>query len=235
MDNELKCPICGEPTLVYYGNPRKDRLCAKHGKMANAGEIEQCPDCGKWHNADEECECKKPAAKTTNTDELTCIICGQPSNGKHFCIDCYRKFKNKVLYLQVKQCKEFIKLDAEYESDIICEDGHPVKSQQEAMIDDYLFNHNIKHVYEKPFPIDENPEHDLHPDFYLPDLDIYIEHFGIVGNKRYEESKDYKLPIYQKKGITLICTTGKDIKNLSANLERKLQYYKKGEINFIDD
>ena len=235
MENNLKCPICGEPTYLHFGHPRKDGLCSKHGIMANNGEIVLCPDCGKWHNADEECECKKPVAKTPNADELTCIICGQPSNGKHFCLNCYRKFKNKVLYLQVKQCKEFIKLDAEYESDIICDDGHPVKSQQEALIDNYLYHNDIKHAYEKALPIDENPEHDLHPDFYLPDLDIYIEHFGVTGSKKYEDSKEYKIPIYERLKKTIICTTGKDIKNLSANLERKLQYHKKGEINFIDD
>lgn len=126
-------------------------------------------------------------------------------------------------------------LESGYESKITCDDGHPVKSQQEAMIDNYLFGHNIRHVYEKPFPIDGNPEHDLHPDFYLPELDIYIEHFGITGNKRYEETKEYKLPHYKKAGITLICTTGKDISNLSANLERKLKFCEKGKINYLDE
>lgn len=30
MADELKCPICGNPTRVYMGNARKDGLCAKH-------------------------------------------------------------------------------------------------------------------------------------------------------------------------------------------------------------
>lgn len=102
------------------------------------------------------------------------------------------------------------------------------------MIDNYLFGHNIKHIYEKPFAIDNNPEHNLHPDFYLPEKDIYIEHFGLTGNKKYEETKEYKLPLYKKAGITLICTTGKDINNLSANLEQKLKFFQKGKINYID-
>lgn len=126
-------------------------------------------------------------------------------------------------------------LESGYENKITCDDGHPVKSQQEAMIDNYLFGKNIKHIYEKPFPIDGNPEHDLHPDFYLPELDIYIEHFGITGNKNYEDTKDYKLSIYKKAGITLICTSSEDINNLSANLERKLKFYNKGTINYLDE
>lgn len=40
MENkELVCPICGEPTNIYMGKARKDRLCRKHGMMKNAGEI----------------------------------------------------------------------------------------------------------------------------------------------------------------------------------------------------
>lgn len=30
MADKLVCPICGEPTRVYMGNARKDRLCGKH-------------------------------------------------------------------------------------------------------------------------------------------------------------------------------------------------------------
>ena len=74
--DELKCPICGEPTYVYFGNARKDKLCKTHGTMANKGLIEQCPDCGKWHKADEDCECKKTTMheKEKQDKELTCIL-----------------------------------------------------------------------------------------------------------------------------------------------------------------
>ena len=30
MAEVLKCPICDQPTRVYMGNARRDRLCAKH-------------------------------------------------------------------------------------------------------------------------------------------------------------------------------------------------------------
>ena len=39
MSEELKCPICGQPTRVYMGNARKDRLCAKHAHELKAGRI----------------------------------------------------------------------------------------------------------------------------------------------------------------------------------------------------
>ena len=231
---KLKCPICGEPTSVYMGNARKDRLCRKHGKELKEGLIEQCSDCGEWKKVGEECECKKKKNKERIIGE-SCLDCGDPSNGYFFCKKCYYKYKNKSVILKITNCNEVEILDSGYESKITCEDGHPVKSQQEAMIDDYLYHHNIKHIYEKPLSIDEDPEHDLHPDFYLPDYDLYIEHFGITGNKEYEKSKEYKLSIYKKLNITLIVTTGKDITNLSANLERKLRFIKKGEINYLDE
>ncbi len=195
MKEELICPICGEPTSVYMGNARKDKLCRTHGKLANAGEIEKCPDCDKWHETNKPCKCKKSIKNevsfTKDKDRIigeNCLDCSEPSYGYFFCKKCYYKYRNKSVILKITNCSEVEILESGYESKITCDDGHPVKSQQEAMIDNYLFGHNIRHIYEKPFPIDGNPEHDLHPDFYLPELDIYIEHFGITGNKKYEET-----------------------------------------------
>ncbi len=164
-----------------------------------------------------------------------CLACGDYSFGYMFCKKCYYKYRNKSVLLKITNCSEVEMLKSDYENNIKCDDGHLVKSQQEALIDNYLYSHNIRHAYEKEIHIDNNPEHSLHPDFYLPDLDIYIEHFGIAGNQKYEEMKQYKIPLYKKSGITLICTTNKDINNLSANLERKLKFFKKGKINYLDE
>lgn len=38
--DKLTCPVCGEPTRVYMGNARKDRLCGKHADELKAGNIE---------------------------------------------------------------------------------------------------------------------------------------------------------------------------------------------------
>ena len=119
---------------------------------------------------------KQPAKKVEDTkveskeapaSDLTCIICGEPSNGKHFCIKCYKEFANKVLYIQVKKCKEFTKLDTEYESDLTCDDGHMVKSPYEKIIDNWLYAEGIKHAYEAKLDIDET--HDITPDFFIPE------------------------------------------------------------------
>lgn len=249
MSEELKCPICGKPTNVYFGNARKDRLCLEHGKMANNGEIEQCPDCGKWHKTDENCECKKTQNKNkkvyyfdpteeeiekNNSEELTCIICGKPRKPEyHFCSDCWKKYHSKTVYIKIKNCKTGEPLGTEYESDLVCEDGHVVKSEPERAIDDWLFRNGIWHIYEKPYPIDDIPEHDLHPDWCLPNYitdekgnntDVYIEYWGIEGSAKYDKIKNYKMPIYEKDKITLININGEqDRKNISATLERKIK------------
>lgn len=71
MENEKTCPICGKPTFLVYGKyPRKDGLCYEHSQMLFSGEIEQCPDCGKWKKPQDICECHKPITKNTGGGTL---------------------------------------------------------------------------------------------------------------------------------------------------------------------
>ena len=93
MAEKLICPICGEPTYLVYGKyPRKDGLCGPCSKkQMQKGKEEPTPEAK-----------TEPVAAAS---ELTCIICGEPSNGKHFCMKCYKEFANKVLYIQVKNAK----------------------------------------------------------------------------------------------------------------------------------
>ena len=242
MSNEnLICPICGEPTYLHFGNPRKDRLCRKHGSMEHRGEIVQCEDCGKWNNAGETCPCKAPKtvvsepSKENASSELTCIICGEPSNGKHFCISCYHEYKNKVVYIQVKNCKDFAKLESEYSSDLICDDGHMVKSPYEKIIDNWLFSEGIKHAYEAKLDIDET--HDITPDFYIPEYNgiknIYIEFWGYGdSNVKYQRIKEYKMSIYpelvKRDNIAVVYLCKAEVDNDSY--KKKIKYAIQGQI-----
>ena len=238
MKEELKCPICGEPTFVYMGNARKDKLCKKHGQMAKVGEIVQCTDCGKWNEKDIVCDCKK-VKEENNTNkpenELTCIICGKPSNGQHFCFDCWKQFNNKVVYIQVKKCKEFTKLDAEYESELTCDDGHLVKSPYEKIIDNWLYSEGIKHAYEKKIDVDET--HELTPDFFIPEYNgiknIYVEFWGYgEDNIKYQRIKDYKMKIYpelvKKENIAVVYLNKKEVD--TDKYKTKIKYAKQGDI-----
>ena len=70
------------------------------------------------------------------------------------------------------------------------------------------------------------------PDFYLKDKDVYLEHWGYdESNKEYTKRKEYKLPKYKEKGITLIQTNEKDMQDVETSLELKLTNYIIGEIN----
>ena len=87
-DNQkLTCPICGEPTRVYMGNARKDRLCGKHADMLKAGDL-ILGENGKY-TVKGESEPEPKAEPVAAASELTCIICGEPSNGKEVCKSCY--------------------------------------------------------------------------------------------------------------------------------------------------
>ena len=237
MSEEFTCPICGEPTRKYMGNYRKDKLCGKHADELKTRLIEQCPDCQSWHETGISCKCKESKGeKNKPIDELVCLTCNNPSNGKHFCVNCYHKYKNKILYLQIKKCTEFNKLEAEYQSDLVCEDGHLVKSPYEKIIDDWLYSEGIKHAYEKKLDIDKNT--DITPDFYIPEhkgiKNIYIEFWGYdESNVKYQKQKEYKMKLYpdvaKRDNITVIYLTKKDVD--SSIFKKKINFPEAGQIN----
>lgn len=235
------CVICGKAGWSYYP------FCREHLQLKADGKITKCEKCGTWHLSADTCPSCKNSVISKPTDsiehgkensELTCIICGEPSNGKHFCRSCYSKYKDKIVYLQIKKCTEFFKLEAEYQSELTCDDGHMVKSLSEKIIDDWLFKEKINHAYETVLDIDE--AHDIHPDFYIPEYnginDIYIEFWGFdESNVKYTEIKKYKQSIYPKlcteRNITVLYLSKADLNNANATLKKKLKYLKQGIVN----
>ena len=108
-------------------------------------------------------------------------------------------------------------------------------------IDNNLFDHGIFHVYENGPPYGASDKEISHPDFRLPDYlgkgkDVWIEHWGYNDNNiHYAKTKKFKLPIYKKLGVTLICTYEQtDIKNIDSILDRKpnKEYIQEGKINY---
>lgn len=67
-----------------------------------------------------------------------------------------------------------------------------VKSIEELLIANFLFLNGILYVYEDKYKyeVEDKFRKAYRPDFYLPEYDIYIEHFGIT--------KDYKVPWLSK-------------------------------------
>lgn len=244
MEEKNLCPICGQPTRVYMGNARKDKLCGKHADALKAGEIVlnekglfEDPKTKKILNKDY-VEPKKAEPSKDLKKVCKCIACGREVEpGFFFCPSCYHKYKDKKLLIEVTNCVNFELMNDAYEGQFTCNDGHIVKSKSEFLIDNYLFQMGIPHAYERALPIDSNPAHDLHPDFFLPNyngkgIDVYIEHWGYNENNiKYTESKKYKIECYKKLGITVICTTEKDMFDLNTALKRKLDFFKPGQVN----
>lgn len=253
MEEKLTCPICGEPTRVYMGNARKDKLCGKHADMLKREEIVVnekglfvYTKTKKVLNKGYVEPTKKPApAKEESKDDavvVKCIGCGKETfHGNLFCYDCYKKYKDKQLLVKINKCKEIEILDESYEGVFKCKDGHIVKSKSEREIDNYLFDKGIPHAYEKVVSIDADSSHDIHPDFCLPNYqgkgeDVFIEHWGFNSNNRdYYKSKKYKIGLYQKMKLTIICTNEKDMNDPQAALDRKLKHFELKKINFDED
>ena len=234
----MSCQICGKPSAYLP-------LCKSCFKLKDENKVIKCPICEKWRKTDEVCpSCgNKPVRieenstqQESNVEAITCLICGENSNGKHFCRSCYYKYKDKIVYLQIKKCTEFVKLEAEYQSDFVCDDGHLVKSPYEKIIDKWLYKEGIQHAYEIKIDIDKDK--DLTPDFYIPEYNgtknIYIEFWGYdETNVKYQQRKDYKLKVYpelvKRDGITVIYLNKKEVEN--DTYKKKIKYADQGKIN----
>ncbi|WP_289022079.1 UvrD-helicase domain-containing protein [Desulfobacter postgatei] len=92
-----------------------------------------------------------------------------------------------------------------------------VKSFEEVVIADFLFVNGIEYQYEVPYKFDTATadKSQYRPDFYLPDYDIYIEHFGInrngktapfVNQVKYEDGMNWKRRLHREKQTALIET-----------------------------
>ena len=156
--------------------------------------------------------------------ELKCIICGEPSNGKHFCFECWKKYKDRSIDIRIKNCRPKAEILDEYgNKEYECEDGRWVRSRAESKIADWLHRHNIRYQYEREISYEENGVNKkLHPDFYLFDYDLYIE-YNERKDEDYLKKKKYANNIYEKLGYDVIIMGDKDIKICDRYLRNVLK------------
>lgn len=238
------CVICGKPGFSYYP------FCKEHLELKAQGKIIKCEICGGWHYLDSAC----PKENTTSdkvldtsvtnevddqaSETMSCIICGEETNGYHFCRKCYYRYRNKEILVKINKCMTFEIMDETYEGIYECDDGHIVKSQAERDIDNWLFDNNIYHGYE--IPLDVGEDEPIKPDFCLKDYlgkgkDVYIEYFGLKGTNAYDKQTEYKMSHYKNANITLICMYPKtDLRNIRFALQTKLNKsrIKEGQVNY---
>jgi hypothetical protein len=101
-------------------------------------------------------------------------------------------------------------------------DGTVVQSQGEKRIADWLTAHGIAYRYDAKFRI--IAEFQIRPDFYLPELDVYIEYWGL-DTPQYKMSMYKKQTLYQQEGKRLVSVYPKDLPGLDHLLESKLRLY----------
>ncbi|MEK5419524.1 UvrD-helicase domain-containing protein [Paenibacillus sp. FSL L8-0708] len=97
--------------------------------------------------------------------------------------------------------------------------GESVKSFEETLIANFLFLNSVEYEYERDYPFDTRTEQyrQYKPDFYLPEHDLYIEHFGVdevertpwlspIEEQKYLDSMRWKREQHASQGTTLIET-----------------------------
>ena len=89
-----------------------------------------------------------------------------------------------------------------------------VKSRPEKRIADFLRNRGVRYLYE---PDIEGAT----PDFYLPDSNIIVEHWGMRHTK-YIERRMKKVRMYKSRGYVVVETDRKDVPRLERVLELRL-------------
>jgi len=113
-----------------------------------------------------------------------------------------------------------------------------VKSYQELVIANFFTLNCIEYRYEDPYKFKTaNANYRQYkPDFYLPEYDIYIEHFGIdrnnktapyVDNKEYLEGILWKVELHKEHSTNLVQTFSYefDENHLLDSLKKKLLTY----------
>ncbi len=105
---------------------------------------------------------------------------------------------------------------------IAARDGTVVQSEGERRIAEWLTAHGIAYRYDAKFRI--IGEFQIRPDFYLPELDVYIEYWGL-DTPQYKMSMYKKQTLYQQEGKRLVSVYPADLPRLGQLLAAKLRLF----------
>jgi DNA helicase IV len=94
--------------------------------------------------------------------------------------------------------------------------GETVKSRGELLIANWLFYNGVEYEYERPYEREtaDTAHRQYTPDFYIPAIDAYLEHWALDENGKpppsfhgYLEGMQWKKELHAKHGTTLLETT----------------------------
>jgi len=101
--------------------------------------------------------------------------------------------------------------------------GHLVRSKAEKMIANFIFENDL--IFQYNMAVTWADKDDFNATFYIPKLDLYLEHFKFNNVKNYEKLIKSKIRQYDKNKKKLIYTTSDDERNIEEALKIKLKPY----------
>ena len=111
--------------------------------------------------------------------------------------------------------------------------GDLVRSYEEVLVSNFLTEHGVKVRYERPYEerTADRKHQQYRPDFYLPEYDIYLEHFALDRKGRppenwgdYSESVQWERQLHRDSGTTLIESHSWEVGDLRFDaLRQKLE------------
>jgi hypothetical protein len=80
-----------------------------------------------------------------------------------------------------------------------------LKSSGERRIAEFLDQCGIRYMYESPVAVKHRGHVRLwYPDFFLSDLGVYVEYYGVQGNADYDQGILEKQAAYKESGLAVI-------------------------------
>jgi DNA helicase-4 len=134
---------------------------------------------------------------------------------------CLKKAADPASFRTVGEWEEYVDSQGSRTADrrkgFLTLNGEIVKSQGELAVANWLALNGVPYEYERPYEYEtaDKARRQYYPDFYLPQISTYIEHFAVdaSGNpppafgEEYAQSMEWKRALHRSKGTRLIETT----------------------------
>jgi len=132
---------------------------------------------------------------------------------RNFCDRCFDE-----VFLERRNFETQVEINKTVEA----RDGTLVQSKGEKQIAEWLTAHGLTYRYDSKYRI--IAEFQIRPDFYLPELDVYIEYWG-MDTPQYKMSMYKKQTLYQQEGKRLVSIYPADLSVLDQLLTTKLRHF----------
>lgn len=132
---------------------------------------------------------------------------------RNFCDRCFDE-----VFLDRRNFETQVELNKTVEA----RDGTLVQSKGEKGISEWLTEHGWTYRYDSKYRIVSGLQ--IRPDFYLPELGVYIEYWGL-DTPQYKMAMHKKQILYQQEGKRLISVYPKDLDGQDTLLSTKLRFF----------